>query len=215
MTETLCDRCDRPSHYVPNAPDGTPKQLCYRHYAAEYCPVSLVFHRDVPSWAVDALTSESHSQQICENWRSNAPPVTVHVFHRSEVETVDWKRNWEDWLGYHTKAYRPPYGYRGWCKYHDKEVVLLVDETETSDSLRWLFWHELGHMAVGASPLINKHFDRVNGPGFRYDWQDDDAHEACAEEQFVNALATRLVGGDYNRHWWRRRVLEQQLAAAL
>lgn len=84
-------------------------------------------------------------------------------------------------------------------------VRILVDETETRDSVRWLVLHEMGHVLISANPTLAETLRAERYPA-NYP-HDDDAHEAVLEEQIANAFADRLapVPG-LNRRWWRKRT---------
>ncbi len=84
-------------------------------------------------------------------------------------------------------------------------VRVLVDETETRDSVRWLVLHEMAHVLVSANPTLAETLRAERYPA-NYP-HDDDAHEAVFEEQLANAFADRLapVPG-LNRRWWRKRT---------
>lgn len=84
-------------------------------------------------------------------------------------------------------------------------VRILVDETETRDSIRWLVLHEMAHVLVSADPTLAETLRAGRRPsGYPHD---DDAHEAVLEEQVANAFADRLapVPG-LDRRWWRKRT---------
>jgi hypothetical protein len=203
--EKLCDLCDRRYHYAPDD-----RKLCYRHYVTEYLPIDFVFHRGVPAFAREVLESDEVSNRLTHAWNQLMPHVTVHVFSRKESESPSWKRQWEMSRSHPGRPHDKPWAYRGWCSHHKGVIVILVDDVgiETAESIEWIFWHELGHMAVSEVPLVDNTFSRedsastVDQSGF----DEDQKHEALSEELFVNRIATSIVGADLNRLWWRARV---------
>lgn len=201
-----CQRCEREYHYVPDD-----KKLCYRHYVEEYCPIDFVFHRDVPQWAVDALLDENVQNRIAGQWKAGMPHVVVHLFSRDEAHSPIWKERWERSPSHPHRHHDAPWAYRGFCAHWHGRIVIIVDDVgvETPESVQWIFWHELGHMAVSEMDLIDDTFQREDE---RVDWKaitdDDIRHETLSEELFVNRIATSIVGQDLNRIWFRLRVNE-------
>jgi hypothetical protein len=142
-----------------------------------------------------------------QRWFRSSRRFYVHVFHRLESDNVDWMSRWST----HTKP-APPYSYRGWCSYD--YTVLLWDDTETSQSIEWILYHELGHYVCSqVAYMFDTAMDLENqlegrGP---YEWKDDTMHEADSEERLVNRVATALMGGQERaRPWWRPRVTAKQ-----
>lgn len=207
--DRTCDRCERERHYCPEN-----KKLCYRHYVEEYCPIDFVFHRDVPAWAIEALQEEALHNRLANQWNPGKPYVVVHVFSRREAHTPLWKERWERSASHLQKQHDKPWAYRGFCEHFHGKIVLIVDDVgvETRDSLQWIFWHELGHMAVSEMDLIDNTFmreddaNRVHEKARELGWNDDIKHEALSEEIFVNRIATSIVGQDLNRLWFRTRA---------
>lgn len=208
MSDTdTCTRCQQAKvNYVPDQ-----HRLCRACYVDWYVPLSFVLRRDLPAWVEPTLRGSETLEPLLRFWdRDRMPHVTVYVFSRAETQTVAWQFRW--WRDAMEAKVLPDYGVRGWADYYRGQIVLLVDETETPDSLRWLLFHELGHIATAHVPMIDRAWDEKNKRAGRttYNWLDDDAHESDAEEQFVNELATLYAGASYDRHWWRRRVFAAQ-----
>ena len=100
--------------------------------------------------------------------------------------------------GWRAVAERPN-GHKG------TRILVLVDETETRDSVRWLLLHEFAHALVTATPTLAETLRAEKRPeGYP---ENDDAHEAVFEEEVANAFADRLapVPG-LDRRWWRERT---------
>lgn len=184
--------------------------LCEKCSIAEWpCPIRLVFHMGTPDWARTRIASAEMLQNL-RAWfgEYSLAPVedfVVHYFHRREAERLKWLFQWDP-----NREHTPiaPYSYRGWCDY--RRIVVLVDETETPDSVLWLTYHELAHMACSRTRMIDQAMDQENKNEGRkgYEWKDDAGHEADSEERLVNRVATAWSGGkEYARPWWRPRVV--------
>jgi hypothetical protein len=98
------------------------------------------------------------------------------------------------------------YAYRGF--HRGSYTLILVDLTETPDSVKWLLLHEMGHAAIDGAPYAAALRAIPKPPGYPLN---DDAHEACLEEQLANETADRwsiMLGGvpGLGRRWWRERV---------
>lgn len=192
---------------VSHCLDG--KDLCTRHFVEQYVPLSFVLHRDLPAWVRGALEEDNLLRSLSVLWPERMPHVTIHVFSRAEAHTVAWANNWRLRHDHRPKAHPDPYYERGWSSYPLREIVLLVDDTETPASLAWLLYHELSHIGIEHVPLFDALFRREDRAAGRltYEVGDDHAHEAHADEQFCNRVATAFVGFSYDRLWWRPRVL--------
>lgn len=202
--EDPCQRCStRAVSYVPDD-----RRLCRWCYIDEYVPFTPVFRRGLPDWVEPTLRGDKVAEWLCRFWlKERMPHVTVYVFSRAEAATLTWLQQW--WVRHHGATPPPYYGFRGWSDYYQGHIILLADDTEIPESLTWLLLHELGHIACRHIPMIDQAWDAANtAANYVYDWADDDAHEACVEEQFVNRLATIYVGKSYDRRWWRQRVRE-------
>jgi hypothetical protein len=193
---------------------GEGKDYCSECYVASEVPLKFVFHSDVEPWVKETYTSEEFCKTIAEVWKKSGrmPFITVHVFTRAEASELEWHLRWLE-RGYNKmEKQRPYYGYRAWADYWSNRIVILTDDTETTESLQWIFWHELGHICVRAAPLFERATQKENKRNEfgDYSWEDDEQHERCAEEQFVNHVATMMIGGkNLNRLWWRERVNEK------
>lgn len=105
----------------------------------------------------------------------------------------------------------PPYAFRAWANPQLGRVTVLVDRTETPQSVTWLLLHELGHMELRTSPLVAGALAAtVRDPAYMHD---DHAHQADPEERIADWMATRWYRRlgfarpwRLDRHWWRARV---------
>jgi hypothetical protein len=190
----------------PLRPEAGGARLCPACAVERWpCPVYFVFHAAVPDEVRRALRSWDELQRL-RRWFGGTRPFPIHVYHRREAETLAFQLLYDT---AHHGSGRPvePYSYRGWCSY--REIVLLWDETETVDSIRWLALHECAHHACSASKMIDAAMEAENANEGRttYEWKDDVGHEADSEERLVNRVATAHMGGrEYARPWWRPRV---------
>jgi len=99
------------------------------------------------------------------------------------------------------------YAFRAYTR--GRRVVLLSDHTETPQSLTWLLLHELAHVQVNGSPLLDRALRSIPKP--RGYLTSDAAHEAWPEEGLANLVADQLAPRfgsrpGLNRIWWRSRV---------
>ena len=85
------------------------------------------------------------------------------------------------------------------------EVHILVDETETPESIAWLLAHELTHQLVAVSPAVAAAMADAEPLG-EASKASDQYHEDAAEEKLADGIATRLVGQRLDRAWWRERT---------
>jgi hypothetical protein len=118
------------------------------------------------------------------------PPHTEVVFAR--------RKEGPQRYGWRAVAQRPN-GRKG------THILVLVDETETRDSIKWLLLHEFAHALVTANPTLAETLRAEKRPeGYP---ENDDAHEAVFEEGLANAFADRFapVPG-LDRRWWRERT---------
>lgn len=216
MSDYTCRSCSHVGPYtdsgwlhVTDPIDGSYAYLCSGCAIREWpCPIRFVFHFGVPEWARSRLATVETLKNL-NSWfgeHSTAPveDFVVHFFHRREAETLSWLHKWDP-----QRSRKPvePYSYRGWCDY--RRIVVLVDETETPDSIAWITYHELAHLACSRSRMIDQAMDQENKNEGRtgYEWKDDAGHEADSEERLVNRVATAWMGGkEYARPWWRPRV---------
>jgi len=130
------------------------------------------------------------------------PPHTVVTFARRKEGPRENKYGWR------AVAERPN-GTKG------TRILVLVDETETRDSVKWLLLHEFAHALVTDTPTLAETLRAEKRPnGYPHD---DDAHESLFEEGLANAFADRmlakahrrgLLGGKpgLDRYWWRERT---------
>jgi hypothetical protein len=170
------------------------------------CQIDVRFHFGVPQWAVDAIKNPTVFKTIHNGFKKWNCKCTIHYFHRREAETPFWQRQWDEHRGIYGTE---PYSYRGWCRGWNGEIIVLVDETETPESLQWITYHELGHLACANLTFVDNAWEKENKLEGRdtYNWKDDAAHEADSEEQFCNRIATAYCDGKLmGRFWWRPRV---------
>lgn len=181
--------------------------------------IRLHRHGALPSFTDAALANVD--QITAWSWE-NLAPVNVHVWDRRLVDgNQAW---WTEIQG--SRAPRPDvppaYSYRAFAKQREREIHVLLDETETADSLLWIVLHELTHIALNDARFLRymfAHEDESAGrDGAFVPGRDDDAaHEALAEEQFCNRVASSFFLGNapsFDRAWWRARV-EAQMAVRL
>jgi hypothetical protein len=166
--------------------------------------IDVKFHYGVPQWAIDAIQNKETYRIIDQGFNRWNSHCTIHYFHRRETETISWQRQWKD---YGDIFGEEPYSYRGWCS--GNIIIVLVDETETPDSIRWITFHELVHLSCHDVPFVDNAWNKENKLEGRdtYEWKDDAGHEADSEEQFCNRVATAYCDGKLmGRFWWRPRV---------
>jgi len=133
--------------------------------------------------------------------------VEVFYWPRSQAVRV-WEQTHDGRPMPGDPAYSDPsYVMRAWAR--DGRSHILVDRTETKESILWLTLHELSHLELPCSPFLR--FAFRSEPRAENYLLDDDAHEARVEEQFANAVANLLaphfgIARGYDRRWWRTRV---------
>lgn len=211
MSAHECTRCSSTlenAHYQYLSVPGTESS---NKYCAEcavllwHCPIQFVFHVGIPD-DVRATLQSYEMLAWCKRWFGNLKTMTVEVYHRREAETVGFMMKYPS-AHRHTGVPTEPYSYRGWCS--SLEIILLWDETETLDSIKWICLHELGHHACNNAQMFDMAMQEENKTEGRttYEWKDDAGHEADSEERLVNRIATAYMGGrEYARPWWRPRV---------
>jgi hypothetical protein len=127
--------------------------------------------------------------------------VTVELVHRDKLAKL--------WRETHGAEPLPAgrYAFRAWAR--GSNIHIVVDETETPQSVVWLLLHELAHTEVSRSRMLQHAFRSApRDPAYM---TSDAAHEAAPEEQLANRVAdsfARQVGSRPGLHriWWRRRV---------
>lgn len=97
------------------------------------------------------------------------------------------------------------YAYRGVNS--NGRITIIVDVSETPESIKWLLLHEMAHSAVEYTPFAKQLRAEPKPPGYPHD---DDAHESVTEEKLANAVADTLAPRfgtrpGLNRRWWRAR----------
>ena len=158
------------------------------------CPtLSIRVHPGAEPWAPDDAGVQRLACLLSRH-------VSVDVYHRSQLPGVWWAKTGR-------KLTHAPHSFRAWS--NDGHAVLLVDGTETPESIVWLLAHELAHIELGRSCLLRRAYRSIPKPAAYLD--NDDAHEAYPEEGVANQVADQiapLAGGrsGLNRRWWRRRV---------
>lgn len=97
--------------------------------------------------------------------------------------------------------------------------IILHENNETLDSMSWLLLHELGHRFCDKlDKLLGYDLIEIMSGGslgklsdeeYNLYLTNDDVHEARYEEQFVNEIATKIMGFAYDRHWWRKNCYKE------
>lgn len=138
----------------------------------------------------------------------DGPEVDAYIFPRSMEEQAH-ESFYRTGLG-NTDPFPGSYSYRAFAVPWGQPkpyVLMLADQTETTDSFRWLFLHEITHLAMPGvlRNWLNLEADASDlTAGFEVG---DDRHEIQPEERVANAVATTCMGGRYfGRDWWRPRV---------
>lgn len=146
--------------------------------------------------------------------------VTIHILPDSEKRAI-YDQTHEGW------EYKGDDSFRAFNMLKEKIIYIFVDDAETQDSMLWLVFHELTHTAISNEILLAYYFAHkrddflLDTHGITIDqyFADetislrDDVHENLPEEVFCNQVATRIVGADYSRPWWReRRALVQTVS---
>lgn len=103
----------------------------------------------------------------------------------------------------------------GYTQY--KNIVIFkresVEHIENKESLRWLIIHELTHIYITRYSSLIRDIEQVAVSEMSNrlhikTWQEiqenDYLHESLPEESFANAIATAIVGNNYDRKWWRK-----------
>jgi len=112
---------------------------------------------------------------------------------------------------------------RGYAEY-DK-IVIHYTRYETTESIKWIFLHELGHRIINKYTSVKsllyfvrekfyKDIGLFNGeqeyysqaPNWNEEYHKDEVHENDPEEILVSNFATNIIGKDYSRHWWRENI---------
>ena len=128
--------------------------------------------------------------------------LKIRIFPRRMVKTV-WNHEKPDtpWLN-------KEYAFRAFAR--GSKISLFDDDTETSESLIWLLFHEIAHVCVSRTPKLRNHFRTMKKPqGYL---TSDAAHESSPEEQFANMMANQWFkefygkSKSYHRLWWRKQV---------
>lgn len=171
------------------------------------CNVPIVWGLGIPD-DVRKATMNFEMLKRLQGWQIPHKYVIIHVFHRREAETIGWMK---DWSGRRSERPDEPYSCRGWCG--SNEIVVLYDETETPESIKWIILHELGHAVCNRTYMFDQAMSEENKIEGRttYEWKDDVGHEADSEERLVNRIATAWCGGQERaRPWWRPRVVARE-----
>lgn len=94
-------------------------------------------------------------------------------------------------------------------------LIFKKDNVETEESVKWLIMHEITHAYVSEYLLklrdlenlaVNELATRLEINAYKEIVENDGLHEDLPEEVFANAIATAIVGGNYDRFWWRKRI---------
>jgi hypothetical protein len=179
--------------------------------------MNILFHPDCRPIVQKWLSNQSMLDGLYNTWDlERMPHVDVHVFPRSIV-SQEW---WEQWYCEGIEKEPVPtdyYAFRAWGDYPNRRVVLLEDESEIAESLWWLLFHELSHIALAHAPYLRWGFAFQKQSMGREDvderW-DDEMHESDPEEMLCNQIATAFMGRQFDRKWWRSRIKELELENA-
>ena len=117
------------------------------------------------------------------------PEATLHFWPRAKAAEA---------LGRVT----PPYAWRAVTR--GPEPHILVDTTETPESLLWVAAHELGHHRAARLPAVKQELARARPMDL--DPTSDLFHALDPEERYADGLAHVLLGTRYDRSWWRPRT---------
>lgn len=94
-------------------------------------------------------------------------------------------------------------------------LIFKKDNVETEESVKWLIMHEITHAYVSEYLLklrdlevlaVNELATRLEINSYKGIVENDGLHESLPEEALANAIATAIVGGNYDRFWWRKRI---------
>lgn len=158
--------------------------------------ISLVVHPGAEPWAP---SPEILNDLACRLTRD----VRLELAPRSMLRQI-WARD----HGGRPLHIRDPYAFRAYSR--DGQAVVFVDRTETPASALWVLLHEIAHLEVPASNMLETAFR--NHPRRSDYLTSDEGHEAHPEEQLANFVATRtliemgLPSQQLDRLWWRKRV---------
>lgn len=95
-----------------------------------------------------------------------------------------------------------PYSFRAVTR--GNRSYVLVDGTETPDSVAFLIAHELAHQALRKILGLKEALAEAR-PSSQTPW-DDHFHEVDPEERYCDGIAARILGTWYDRDWWREQV---------
>lgn len=140
-------------------------------------------------------------RQALSSWTARQD-VQVHYWPRAQLGEV-----WRCTHGGRDVPTSRPYAFRAWA--NANVVHILVDETETPESIVWLTLHELAHVELGCAPLIAQAYRSI--PKHPDYLSDDAAHDERPEEQMADLVADQLAPllgsrAGYGRRWWRPRT---------
>lgn len=142
------------------------------------------------------------SQQVdlIGTWLS--APAVVELYPRELLESI-----WERQNGRAMPV--DSWSVRAWARKSTRTAQVFVDRTETRRSVLWLLLHELAHLELTASPLLQESVKARKDKAYL---ATDEGHQANPEEQFADRTATLLLPrltdrpGQFDRLWWRNRV---------
>jgi hypothetical protein len=89
---------------------------------------------------------------------------------------------------------------------------VLVDATETPESVAWLMAHELSHQVVFQNPKFRAQLDARRPRDL--DPASDAFHAVDPQELWCDHQATQIFGRRLDRAWWRRRTPRQETYGA-
>lgn len=170
--------------------------------------ISVKVHPSVGRQHLSLLLNDQVQDHLGSYW-SNLPSVEVYIFPRSWLTEETWREWYTCPEDSPNRRLPNPYGVRGWCEGEKSHIVVLVDDTETDESVLWLVVHELTHFALDHARFLRYMLalerDEI-GQSHDYDQSDDEEHERNPEEVLCNRFATVFTGADRGRKWWRARM---------
>jgi hypothetical protein len=149
--------------------------------------VRVTVHPEVEAWAPDDAMLRTMRLYF------PLPNATVHLWPRRMVREVSGRD-----VG--------RYDFRAFTRGDESHV--FVDDTETRPSVAWIMSHELAHQLLRTKPeLHHKLQDGTPAKVRELDRAGDLFHRVDPEEIYCDDVANRVMGREYDRDWWRARVL--------
>lgn len=96
-------------------------------------------------------------------------------------------------------------------------IFIPIEKEPTEESLKWVFWHELGHVYY-YNEYECSYYNSANIMNWKFNWDyphtdeeytnNDDVHESYPKEIFANLFANTMLNYCMDRHWWRKNYKE-------